>query len=186
MARACTRPSPRGWKGQCLAWDVSGARSASSGKRRRNSTAAGYAGGMTPNPTYQEVCTGLTGHTEVVLVVYDPRKNSYGQLLKLFYKSHDPTQGMRRATMSARNTVPASTRLDAQQKKAAKSLQGRLRQARCDAAGHPGTITTEIVAAPAFLLRRGISPAISGEKSGRLLRHWRHGYRLPGPTGVKA
>ncbi len=58
-------------------------------------TAVGYAGGITPNPTYQETCTGLTGHAEVVLVVYDPKIVSYAELLKLFWESHDPTQGMR-------------------------------------------------------------------------------------------
>src|SRR5262245_55490838 len=59
------------------------------------STAAGYAGGMTPNPTYEEVCSGMTGHNEVVLVVYDPREVSYEQLLRVFWENHDPTQGMR-------------------------------------------------------------------------------------------
>src|SRR5262249_19788080 len=58
-------------------------------------TAVGYAGGLTPNPTYEEVCSGMTGHTEVVLVVYDPRVVSFGTLLKTFWEAHDPTQGMR-------------------------------------------------------------------------------------------
>lgn len=58
-------------------------------------TAVGYSGGITPNPTYEEVCSGLTGHSEVVLVVYDPREVSFGELLCLFWESHDPTQGMR-------------------------------------------------------------------------------------------
>src|SRR6185436_18025578 len=59
------------------------------------STAVGYAAGLTPNPTYEEVCSGLTGHNEVVLVVYDPAQISYEQLLQVFWESHDPTQGMR-------------------------------------------------------------------------------------------
>src|SRR6185503_17353289 len=59
------------------------------------STAVGYAGGTTPNPTYEEVCSGLTGHTEVVLVIYDPHEVSYDKLLSVFWESHDPTQGMR-------------------------------------------------------------------------------------------
>src|SRR5262245_13246598 len=58
-------------------------------------TAVGYAGGVTPNPTYQEVCGGYTGHTEVVLVVFDPARTSYAEMLRIFWESHDPTQGMR-------------------------------------------------------------------------------------------
>ena len=64
------------------------------------STAVGYAGGMTPNPTYREVCTGMTGHTESVLVVYDPERISYEHLLKVFWEDHDPTQGMRQGNDS--------------------------------------------------------------------------------------
>jgi peptide-methionine (S)-S-oxide reductase len=75
-------------------------------------TAAGYAGGITPNPTYEEVCSGLTGHTEVVLVVFDPARMSYEQLLAVFWEAHDPTQGMRQGndigTQYPNSTVPAT------------------------------------------------------------------------------
>ena len=76
-------------------WAVSGAPSASSGRCRRVTTAVGYAGGYTPNPTYREVCSGQTGHAEVVLVVFDPARSPTTQLLQVFWESHDPTQGMR-------------------------------------------------------------------------------------------
>ncbi len=72
-------------------------------------TAVGYAGGYTPNPTYQEVCSGLTGHAEVVLVVFDPHTVSYPALLAVFWESHNPTQGMRQATTSAPSTVQPFT-----------------------------------------------------------------------------
>ena len=71
-------------------------------------TAVGYAGGYTPNPTYREVCSGLTGHNEVVFVIYDPREIAYTELLHIFWESHDPTRGCARATTSAPSIVPAS------------------------------------------------------------------------------
>ena len=72
-------------------------------------TAVGYAAGMTPNPTYEEVCSGLTGHNEVVLVVFDPAEISYPELLRAFWEGHDPTQGMRQGNDAGRSTVRAST-----------------------------------------------------------------------------
>ena len=78
-------PFPAGMETERKFWQVPGV----------HATAIGYAGGPTPNPTYQEVCSGMTGHNEVVLVVFDPRKVSYETLLKTFWESHDPTQGMR-------------------------------------------------------------------------------------------
>ncbi|RWE87393.1 peptide-methionine (S)-S-oxide reductase MsrA [Mesorhizobium sp.] len=111
-------------------------------------TAVGYAGGVTPNPTYQETCTGLTGHAEVVLVVYDPKIVSYAQLLKLFWESHDPTQGMRQG-----NDVGTTYRSaiytfgDAQHQAAISSHDAY--EASLRGAGR-GRITTEIAPAPEF------------------------------------
>jgi peptide-methionine (S)-S-oxide reductase len=111
-------------------------------------TAVGYAAGHTPNPTYEEVCSGLTGHNEVVLVVYRPAALSYEQLLQVFWESHDPTQGMRQG--NDRGTQYRSGVYyfdDAQHQQATDSLQ-RYERALSDA-GY-GSITTEIIAAPPF------------------------------------
>ena|SRR5450830_926963 len=112
------------------------------------STSVGYAGGFTPNPTYEEVCSGLTGHSEVVLVVYEPEIVSYEQLLALFWELHDPTQGMRQGNDigSQYRSVIYATKPD-QLEAALKSKQ--LFQAELSKAGH-GTITTEIDEAPTF------------------------------------
>jgi peptide-methionine (S)-S-oxide reductase len=112
------------------------------------STAVGYAAGVTPNPTYQEVCTGMTGHNEVVRVAFDPQRVSYPQLLKTFWEAHDPTQGMRQG--NDRGTQYRSgiyTFSEAQQGAAEESLD-RYRQALADR-GYP-PITTEILPAPEF------------------------------------
>ncbi|MEX1031937.1 MAG: peptide-methionine (S)-S-oxide reductase MsrA [Cellvibrionaceae bacterium] len=105
-------------------------------------TAVGYAGGITPNPTYGEVCSGRTGHNEVVLAVYDPAVISYSELLKVFWESHDPTQGMRQG--NDRGTQYRSgiyTTRDSQQEQARESLDQF--QALLQARGYPG-VTTEI------------------------------------------
>ncbi len=112
------------------------------------STAVGYAGGFTPNPTYEEVCTGETGHAEVVRVIYDPAKVRYEGLLKIFWESHDPTQGMRQGNdvgTQYRSTIYVT---DGGQRVAAE-LSGHAYQARLTAAGH-GAITTEIRDVPKF------------------------------------
>jgi peptide-methionine (S)-S-oxide reductase len=111
-------------------------------------TAAGYAGGFTPNPSYREVCSGATGHAEVVLVVFDPRKVSYADLVKVFWESHDPTQGMRQG-----NDVGTQYRSgiyyfdDGQREVAERSRDSYQRE--LSSAGY-GTITTEILPAPEF------------------------------------
>jgi peptide-methionine (S)-S-oxide reductase len=111
-------------------------------------TSVGYAGGVTPNPTYEEVCSGMTGHTEVVQVVFDPAKISFGRLLALFWESHNPTQGMRQGNdtgtqyRSAIYTTSEAQRAAAEQSKAA--YQEALSK------NGFGAITTEIRAAPEF------------------------------------
>jgi len=112
------------------------------------STAVGYSAGYTPNPTYEEVCTGLTGHNEVVLVIFDPRQVSYADLLACFWESHNPTQGMRQG--NDRGTQYRSgiyTFSEAQQAAAEASRESY--QAALSAAGF-GKITTEIIAASDF------------------------------------
>ncbi len=111
-------------------------------------TAVGYAGGATPNPTYEEVCSGLTGHAEVVLVVYDPSVMNYSQLLRLFWESHDPTQGMRQGNDVGTQYRSAIYTYDAAQHSAALASCTAYQQV-LTAAGHR-TITTEIIEAPTF------------------------------------
>jgi peptide-methionine (S)-S-oxide reductase len=111
-------------------------------------TAVGYAGGHTPNPTYEEACSGRTGHNEVVLVAYDPKKVSYETLLKTFWENHDPTQGMRQGNDIGTQYRSGIYTTSPAQKKAvedSKAMFGRALAAK----GH-GAITTEIVDAPEF------------------------------------
>jgi peptide-methionine (S)-S-oxide reductase len=112
------------------------------------STAVGYAGGYTPNPTYQEVCSGGTGHTEVVRVIYDPAKIEYEDLLKAFWEEHDPTQGMRQGNDVGTQYRSAIYYTDDAQRRAAEESR-RVYQESLTAAGR-GTITTEILEAPTF------------------------------------
>ena len=111
-------------------------------------TAAGYAGGYTPNPTYQEICAGMTGHNEVVLVVFDPAVISYGELLAIFWEAHDPTQGMRQGNDVGTQYRSGIYVFDEAQKTAAVDSQTRF-QAQLLAAGF-AAITTEVIDAPVF------------------------------------
>jgi len=111
-------------------------------------TAVGYAGGYTPNPNYEEVCSGMTGHNEVVLVVFDPRQVSYAQLLKVFWEAHDPTQGMRQGNDVGTQYRSGIYTYSAAQREAALASQARYNEA-LKQVGFPA-ITTEIVEAPEF------------------------------------
>jgi peptide-methionine (S)-S-oxide reductase len=131
------------WGAERLFWELPGV----------YSTAVGYAGGFTPNPTYEEVCSGETGHAEVVRVIYDPQKIPYEELLKTFWESHDPTQGMRQGNDLGTQYRSAIYTLDPEQRQAAEASR-RAYQARLTAAGR-GAITSEIRDAPEFFYAEG-------------------------------
>jgi peptide-methionine (S)-S-oxide reductase len=113
------------------------------------STAVGYQGGHTPNPTYQETVTGLTGHTEIVRVTYDPAKVSYGALLKIFLEEHDPTQGMRQGNDIGTTYRSAIYTTSDAQLEEARAAAGAYQDA-LKKAGHGGRVTTEIAPAATF------------------------------------
>ncbi|CAN5906588.1 peptide-methionine (S)-S-oxide reductase MsrA [soil metagenome] len=138
------------------------------------STAVGYAAGATPNPTYEEVCSGGTGHNEVVLVVYDPAKVSYEQLLSVFWESHNPTQGMRQGNDSGTQYRSGIYTFDDEQQTLALASKSMF-EPRLTAAGH-GPITTEIIEAPAFYYAEDYHQQYLGKNPG--------GYCGLGGTGV--
>ncbi len=126
------------WGAERLFWEADGV----------YTTAVGYAAGLTPNPTYEEVCSGRTGHNEVVLVVFEPERISYDEVLKLFWEGHDPTQGMRQG-----NDVGTQYRsgiyVYSEEQRAAAEASLKEYQRALQAAGH-GDISTEILDAPPF------------------------------------
>jgi peptide-methionine (S)-S-oxide reductase len=137
-------------------------------------TAVGYAGGITPNPTYEETCSGRTGHTEAVLVVFDPKITSYDKLLQLFWESHDPTQGMRQGNDVGTQYRSAIYWSNPAQRQAAEASRAAYQQA-LSAAGH-GEITTEIAAAGPFYYAEDYHQQYLAENPG--------GYFGLGGTGV--
>ena len=136
-------------------------------------TAVGYAGGHTPNPTYEEVCSGLTGHTEVVLVVFDPAQTSYEELLEgLLGEPRSRPRACARATTSARSTARRSTRTRDAQREAAEASRARFQEA-LTAAGYGADHDRDRRGGP-VLLRRGLPPAVPRQGAERLLRPRRH------------
>jgi peptide-methionine (S)-S-oxide reductase len=138
------------------------------------STAVGYAAGITPNPTYEEVCSGMTGHNEVVLVAYDPKQVTYDKLLAVFWESHDPTQGMRQGNDQGtqyRSGIYTFT----DEQAAAANASKQMYQERLRAAGH-SEITTEIKAASEFYYAEDYHQQYLGKNPG--------GYCGLGGTGV--
>ena len=126
------------WGAERIFWQIDGV----------HVTAVGYAGGQTPNPTYHEVCSGMTGHNEVVLVVYDPKKVSYMQLLKAFFEAHDPTQGMRQGNDIGTQYRSGIYVADESQRNEAGEAKATYEKA-LKAKGY-GPVTTEILDRPAF------------------------------------
>jgi peptide-methionine (S)-S-oxide reductase len=126
------------WGAERLFWQIPGVWT----------TAVGYAGGSTPNPTYEEVCSGRTGHTEAVLVVYDPRVTSDEALLRVFWEGHDPTQGMRQGNDAGTQYRSAAYWADDAQRAAIESTREAFQGALT--AAHKGAITTETGPAPTF------------------------------------
>ncbi len=138
------------------------------------STAVGYAGGLTPNPTYEEVCSGRTGHNEVVLVVYDPAQVTYEQLLAVFWESHDPTQGMRQGNDAGTQYRSGIYTFDEAHAKAAEASRVAYQQQLAQAGF--GAITTELIAAPELYYAEEYHQQYLGKNPG--------GYCGIGGTGV--
>jgi peptide-methionine (S)-S-oxide reductase len=137
-------------------------------------TAVGYAAGYTPNPTYREVCTGMTGHNEVVLVVFDPKKVSYDTLLKTFWESHDPTQGMRQGNDAGTQYRSGIYYFTDAQRQAAEASKAEYQKALGE--NGLGQITTEILPAPEFFFAEDYHQ--------QYLSKVPHGYCGLGGTGV--
>ena len=147
-------------------------------------TMVGYAGGHTPNPTYQEVCSGQTGHNEVVRVVFDPAVVSYDALLKAFWEGHDPTQGMRQGNDVGTQYRSGIYVFDAGQRAAAEASRDAMAP-RLRAAGY-GPVTTEIVAAPAFHFAEAYHQQYLAKNPGGYCGLGGTGVTCPIGTGVAA
>jgi peptide-methionine (S)-S-oxide reductase len=152
------------WGGERKFWEADGI----------YTTAVGYAGGFTPNPTYEEVCSGRTGHNEVVLAVFDPARTSYDEMLRVFWENHDPTQGMRQGNDAGTQYRSGIYCYGPAQLEAAEESR-KMFQERLTASGFQ-TITTEIVEAPTFFYAEGYHQQYLAKNPG--------GYCGLGGTGV--
>jgi peptide-methionine (S)-S-oxide reductase len=148
------------------------------------STSVGYAGGYTPNPTYEEVCSGKTGHAEVVRVVFDPAKVSYDELLKHFWEEHDPTQGMRQGNDTGTQYRSAIYTYSADQKRAAEASRDAY-QRELSKAGY-GQITTDIVDAPEFYFAEAYHQQYLAKNPAGYCPDHSTGVSCPVGLGVKA
>jgi peptide-methionine (S)-S-oxide reductase len=146
-------------------------------------TAVGYAGGLTPNPIYEEVCSGRTGHNEVVLVVYDPKKKSYQTLLKTFWEGHNPTQGMRQGADVGTQYRSGIYTFTPKQMKAAEASKA-MYQAELTKKGY-GVITTEIVDAPEFYFAEDYHQQYLAKNPFGYCGHGGTGVSCPIGTGAK-
>ncbi len=147
-------------------------------------TAVGYAGGLTPNPTYREVCSGRTGHTEAVLVVFDPRTVSFEEILQTFWEGHDPTQGMRQGNDRGTQYRSALYCADAGQMEAAQASRARY-EAALKAAGR-GVVTTEIAQMPPFYFAEEEHQQYLAKNPAGYCGLGGTGVSCPVPTGVRA
>ncbi|MEZ5828363.1 MAG: peptide-methionine (S)-S-oxide reductase MsrA [Hyphomicrobiales bacterium] len=147
-------------------------------------TAVGYAGGPTPNPTYEEVCSGRTGHTEAVFVVFDPKTVSYEQLLKVFWESHDPTQGMRQGNDVGTQYRSGIYTYNDEQRRAAEESKAAYETAL--RASGMGPITTEILPAPTFYFAEGYHQQYLAKNPAGYCGLGGTGVSCPIGTGVEA
>jgi peptide-methionine (S)-S-oxide reductase len=161
------------WGAEQLFWKLSGV----------FSTAVGYAGGFTPNPTYEEVCSGMTGHNEVVLVVYDPQAIDYERLLAAFWEGHDPTQGMRQGNDVGTQYRSGIYCTDDDQLAAAKKSLTHYQRALADA-GRTAAITTEILTAPVFYYAEDYHQQYLAKHPGGYCGHGGCGVRYAAPAEV--
>ena len=155
------------WGAERLFWQLPGV----------YTTAVGYSGGTTPNPSYEETCSGRTGHTEAVLVAYDPARISYDELLKTFWEGHDPTQGMRQGNDVGSQYRSALYWTTPAQQEAA--LASKARYAMALAQSGYGDDHDRARRGRRVLLRRDLPPAVPGAEPARLLRHRRHRRLVP-------